>query len=133
MAQVLVTDPNVQYGFTTEISAWLALATDGGEIGDDSGSTGSGSSGGSGVVYVDPSIWNETNPTVYCIPPCVIVLPPRPVTTTTITYPPITTTLIEFGGSDDNNPTTVIFSAEVSASHIASHALAVMVSSLHQS
>ena len=95
-------------GFTTEISAWLALAAEGGEIGDDSGSVGGDSSGGSGVVYVDPSIWNETNPVVYCIPPCIIVLPPRALTsTTTITYPPITTTLVEFGGSDDDNPATV--------------------------
>lgn len=59
-----------------------------------SGSDGSGS--GDSVVYIDPSIWNDPTPTVSCIPPCVLVLPPYTLSSlTTITFPPITTTYTE--------------------------------------
>lgn len=74
-------------GYTTEISVWLPFALAGATIGAENGPT---------VVYVDPSIWNETNPTVQCIPPCIVVLPPEQLnTTTTIAFPPYTTSITE--------------------------------------
>ncbi|KAJ8115315.1 hypothetical protein ONZ43_g4695 [Nemania bipapillata] len=99
MRPVLITDPNVQY-------AWLALSEQGGTFGDDVGTFGGdGGDEGSGVVYIDPSIWNDPNPTAYCIPPCIIVLPPKE-TALTYTFPPITTTIPVFT-DDDANPTIV--------------------------
>jgi hypothetical protein len=90
---VLQADANVQYGFTTEVAAYLALAVQGADFG--AGTDGSGSNG-SGIVYVDPGIWNETDPTADCQPPCVIVLPPKALpTNTTISFPPYTTSLTE--------------------------------------
>ncbi|KAM5349024.1 hypothetical protein ACJ41O_008847 [Fusarium nematophilum] len=96
-----------------------------------SGSNGGGGSGGgeiddgSGDVYIDPSIWDDTNPEVSCDPPCNFILPPRiypspktielppyttdyevvwtvsgkvtrTVETTTATLPPVTTKTISF-------------------------------------
>ena len=95
-------------GFTTEISAWLALAAEGGEIGDDSGSVGRRL-----VRWFRRCLcwpvhleWDKPDGPLYtALYHC--LAPPAVTTTTTITYPPITTTLVEFGGSDDDNPTTV--------------------------
>lgn len=58
----------------------------------------SGSSGGSvgpyGTVYVDPTIWVESSPTVACVPPCTMVFPPLTLTAmTTIPIPDLTTTI----------------------------------------
>jgi hypothetical protein len=52
---------------------------------------------GSGpAVYIDPEIWSDPTPTVSCIPPCVIVLPPVTLSTpTTLEFPPLVTTLTE--------------------------------------
>jgi chitinase len=51
---------------------------------------GSGDDGdGSGLVYVDPSIWTDPTPVVNCIPPCSFVMPPLTLpTNTTIFIPP---------------------------------------------
>ena len=55
-----------------------------------------GPTGGSGDVYIDPSIWSSATPVVSCIPPCDIILPPYTFsTTTTMSFPPFTTTLTE--------------------------------------
>jgi hypothetical protein len=87
-------------GFTTEVSVWLPLALAGATIGAENGPT---------VVYVDPSIWNETNPTVQCIPPCIVVLPPEQLnTTTTISFPPYTTSITEDCGGSLTVVTTTI-------------------------
>ena len=52
--------------------------------------------GGSGIVYINPSIWTESDPEVFCKPPCILVFPPLLLTaTTTITLPPYTTSLVQ--------------------------------------
>ena len=88
-------------GYTTEISVWLPLALAGETIGAGNGPT---------VVYVDPSIWNKTNPTVQCIQPCIIVLPPEQLnSSTTISFPPYTTSITEdCGGGSLTVVTTTI-------------------------
>jgi chitinase len=59
------------------------------------GDTGSSSGGGS-VVSIPSSLWTESNPSVTCDPPCILVLPPYPLGggTETITWPIWTTTLL---------------------------------------
>ncbi|KAI8966243.1 class 5 chitinase 1 [Daldinia sp. FL1419] len=50
---------------------------------------------GSGVVYVDPSIFTEPDATISCEPPCTFVLPPWTLSeATVITQPPITKTIL---------------------------------------
>lgn len=45
-------------------------------------------------VTVDPQVWRSSSPTVSCVPPCVVVLPPWTLPTqTTISFPPFTTTI----------------------------------------
>ncbi|KAH9906746.1 pectate lyase superfamily protein-domain-containing protein [Xylariomycetidae sp. FL2044] len=69
------------FGFTTEISVWLPLAGE-----NDCNLT--------PVVYVDPEVWTNNDPTVQCIPPCVLVLPPSTLSTaTTISFPPLVTSV----------------------------------------
>ena len=53
------------------------------------------SSGPSGDVYIDPSIWSSGGyPTINCIPPCTYILPPLTLgSTTTIHFPLYTTSL----------------------------------------
>ncbi|KAL9586437.1 MAG: hypothetical protein Q9212_000901 [Teloschistes hypoglaucus] len=66
-----------------------------------SGSSGSGSAGGSsgdnpgsGDIYIDPGIWQSQNPGVFCVPPCVPILPPLTLPQpTTISFPLLTTSL----------------------------------------
>lgn len=49
---------------------------------------------GSGDVYIDPDIWSSQNPDLYCIPPCVLILPPLTLSKpTTISFPLYTTSL----------------------------------------
>ncbi|OTA67732.1 glycoside hydrolase family 55 protein [Hypoxylon sp. EC38] len=107
MRPVLATDPNNgQSGYTTQISAWLSLVEQGEIFAPNDGMYGSDSEDeGSGVVYIDPSIWGDEDPTVYCIPPCIIILPPKE-TTITYTFPPIITTIPVWTG-DDDHPTIV--------------------------
>lgn len=77
-------------GYTTEVAAFLELALSGSQI----GSNDTNASAGSGVVYINGSIWSSVLPTVSCIAPCTLVLPPYSLgSTTTITFPPFTTTL----------------------------------------
>lgn len=50
--------------------------------------------GGDSIVYIDPSIWGESNPVINCEPPCTFILPPLQLSsTTTITFPPYVTSL----------------------------------------
>ncbi|KAI7971863.1 hypothetical protein EIK77_007462 [Talaromyces pinophilus] len=48
----------------------------------------SGNDTGSGVVYVPPSIWDDENPTLNCIPPCSFIMPPITLPTPTTLYIP---------------------------------------------
>lgn len=51
-------------------------------------------SGPSGDVYISPSIWSSADPVVYCVPPCLFILPPLVLpSATTITFPLLTTSL----------------------------------------
>ncbi|KAL9585488.1 MAG: hypothetical protein Q9212_001494 [Teloschistes hypoglaucus] len=77
----------------------------GGSSGGSSDSGSSGSSGSSypgssvdnpdpGDVYIDPGIWQSPNPGVFCVPPCVLILPPWTLPQpTTISFPLLTTSL----------------------------------------
>ncbi|PWY73000.1 glycoside hydrolase [Aspergillus heteromorphus CBS 117.55] len=56
--------------------------------------SGSSSEGSACEVYIDPSIWDEDEPSVTAIPGCSLIWPPQPLsTTTTITFPAWTTTI----------------------------------------
>ncbi|KAJ4288855.1 hypothetical protein N0V88_007185 [Collariella sp. IMI 366227] len=60
----------------------------------DPGNPGGGQGDGSGVIYIDPSIYEEGAPEVKCQPPCTFILPPKSLTkATTITFPPYVTSL----------------------------------------
>ena len=49
---------------------------------------------GSGTVYIDPSVYGQSSPSVACVPPCTLIMPPVQLkTTTTIIFPPYTTSL----------------------------------------
>lgn len=55
---------------------------------------GDGGDDGSGVVYLDPSLYENANPTAFCQPPCTFVFPPWVLPyTTTISPPPFTSTV----------------------------------------
>ncbi|KAK4233336.1 glycoside hydrolase family 55 protein [Achaetomium macrosporum] len=115
-APVLQSDDGLQHGFTTEISVWLPLALEGAaQLG-----AGPDGAGGGGIVFVDPSIWNETNPAAACSPPCQIILPPLQLpTATTISFPPYSTSITEI--CDDGGLTvhsTVISIPPVTATEI---------------
>ncbi|KNB10683.1 hypothetical protein FOXG_10827 [Fusarium oxysporum f. sp. lycopersici 4287] len=63
---------------------------------------GGGQGDGSGVIYIDPEIWEVDQPEVKCHPPCTMVLPPsslkKPVT---LTLPPYETSLdVAWSGKD---------------------------------
>ncbi|KAL2203358.1 pectin lyase-like protein [Sarocladium strictum] len=84
ISAILQSDDN-QYGYTTEVNAWHALAFEGGDLG------GVGTNGS--VVYIDPVVYSEPN--VECEAPCTFVMPPSSLTqATTISIPPYTTSLI---------------------------------------
>jgi hypothetical protein len=81
-------------GYTSSIAAWLSLARDdGAEI----GAGDNPSEEGSGVVYIDPEIWDtddDETGTVQCYPPCTYVLPPFTLSEpTTISFTPYTTSV----------------------------------------
>ncbi|KAI1373409.1 hypothetical protein F4677DRAFT_448485 [Hypoxylon crocopeplum] len=62
--------------------------------GSGGGQSGASEGGCGGLVYIDPSIWSETNPVINCEPPCTFILPPLQLSaTTTITFPPYVTSL----------------------------------------
>ncbi|KAI0384726.1 pectate lyase superfamily protein-domain-containing protein [Hypomontagnella monticulosa] len=81
-------------GYTSEIAAWLALSTGGGDIG-----SGSGNGSDSGLVTIDPTIWSEPTDsvTIQCYPPCTYVLPPLTLPTNTTFSFPLLTTPLEIG------------------------------------
>ncbi|KAM3067387.1 hypothetical protein ACMFMF_009878 [Clarireedia jacksonii] len=86
------------------------LGSGGGDPGSGGGQNGGGDSGaGSGsFVYIDPSIWTQSNPVINCQPPCTFVLPPLELPSpTTITFPPYTTSL-EVAWSESGKLTTTI-------------------------
>ncbi|KAI5922256.1 pectate lyase superfamily protein-domain-containing protein [Camillea tinctor] len=91
---LLQSDDN-QYGYTTEVSAWLALALDGGDLGGDGGSQ----RDGSGVAYIDSIIFLSPSPTVQCWAPCTLVMPPSTLASPTmLSFEPVETSLV-VGGS----------------------------------
>lgn len=60
-------------------------------------------------IYVPPAIWTESNPTVQCIPPCGIILPPLDLGyTTTIDWPPLTTSVWVSSAGSSYTKTTVL-------------------------
>lgn len=74
------------------------------DSGSDGGSQdpGGGQGDGSGVIYIDPEIWDEEQPEVKCYPPCTMVLPPlslkKPMA---LTLPPYETSLdVAWSGKD---------------------------------
>ncbi|RHZ63561.1 hypothetical protein CDV55_106217 [Aspergillus turcosus] len=84
-----------QNGYSTELSAWLVLAEQGGNI----GSSDNPQQDGSGVVYIDPIIFSEPNPTVQCYDPCTLVFPLSAMSVNSvISYAPIPT-VVTGGGS----------------------------------
>ncbi|KAH7419223.1 putative glucan 1,3-beta-glucosidase precursor [Cadophora sp. MPI-SDFR-AT-0126] len=84
-----------QAGFTTEVSAWLALGLSGGDLGGDQGSP----QDGSGAAYIDPIIFVSPSPTIQCWAPCTLVIPPSPLAEPTVlSFAPVDTSLV-VGGS----------------------------------
>ncbi|KFA82003.1 hypothetical protein S40288_07998 [Stachybotrys chartarum IBT 40288] len=66
------------------------------------GDPGGGQGEGSGMVYIDPEVWEEDTPEVNCWPPCTFVMPPlllgEPIT---ISLPPYETSLdVAWAGTD---------------------------------
>lgn len=59
------------------------------------------------MVWVDPKIWEQKEPTVHCEPPCVIQLPPWPSFTSTYNYPVVTFSSGEFTTKVTRRPVTV--------------------------
>ncbi|KAJ5461211.1 uncharacterized protein N7458_002763 [Penicillium daleae] len=89
----LQSDDN-QNGYSTEISAWLVLAEDGGDLG-----VSSGIDGDTVIVYIGDLVWVEPSPILQCSPPCIMVLPPSPVPAPTpVNFSPIPTS-INLGGT----------------------------------
>lgn len=84
-------------GFGTDASGPSSGGGNNPESGS-SGNSGGGSSGngvGSGVVYVDGTVWTDPQPLVACEPPCVLILPPIQLpSSTVITFPALTTTYV---------------------------------------
>ncbi|KAF1814690.1 hypothetical protein P152DRAFT_512062 [Eremomyces bilateralis CBS 781.70] len=48
--------------------------------------------GDDAILWIDPAIWDDPNPTASCYPPCTLVLPPWTKVTSTVDYPRITWT-----------------------------------------
>jgi hypothetical protein len=88
------------------------------------------------IVYIDPTVWVQSSPTVVCAPPCTLVLPPSVLpsettisissyttsleigwtskgvftgstVTTTISIPPVTTKIINYSNVPINNSTDI--------------------------
>ncbi|RYP46402.1 hypothetical protein DL768_007369 [Monosporascus sp. mg162] len=92
-------------GYTSNVAAWLALAH---EAGDQGSSLEPGSDEGSGVVYIDPDLWEDAGGdgtvTVQCYDLYTYVLPPLTFSTeTTIAFLLLTTSL-EVGWLADTTP-----------------------------
>ncbi|RYO84413.1 hypothetical protein DL764_009338 [Monosporascus ibericus] len=84
-----------QAGFTTEVSAWLALALGGGNL----GGTGGSPRDGSGAAYIDSIIFVSPSPTIQCWAPCTLVMPPSTLAQPTVlSFDPVETSLV-VGGS----------------------------------
>ncbi|KAH7034830.1 pectate lyase superfamily protein-domain-containing protein, partial [Microdochium trichocladiopsis] len=72
-----------QFGYTTQVNAWHALAFEGGDLGGTAGR----------AVYIDPVVFQE--PQVACEIPCTLVMPVSSLSEpTTISIDPYTTSLI---------------------------------------
>ncbi|POR31113.1 Glucan 1,3-beta-glucosidase [Tolypocladium paradoxum] len=84
----LLCNSSIKNGYTSEISAWLALSTAG---------KGIGNRGNSSVyVTIDSDIWSKPPGSVSIAynPPCIYILPSLTLSTkTTFVYPPLTTSL----------------------------------------
>lgn len=62
----------------------------------------------SSIVYIDPSVWGETSPTINCQPPCTFVLPPLSLSTPATISFPLYTTSLEVAWSESGKLTTTI-------------------------
>ncbi|KEY73171.1 hypothetical protein S7711_04137 [Stachybotrys chartarum IBT 7711] len=95
------------FGGTMIWSVDMYSGSGSGDIPDGGGSEnpddpGGGQGEGSGMVYIDPEIWEEDSPEVNCWPPCTLVMPPLSLETPiTISLPPYETSLdVAWSGSD---------------------------------
>jgi chitinase len=81
-------------------------AETGGRGVDDSPST----SDDENLVWVDPEVWKDPNPSIQCFFPCTLVLPPYPAsTTTTIDYPRVTVTSVDTEKQTTSTKGTITF------------------------
>ncbi|KAI0865017.1 hypothetical protein F4860DRAFT_527723 [Xylaria cubensis] len=63
-----------------------------GDPGGSGGNSGGQGEGSDSIVYIDPSIWGESEPVINCEPPCTFILPPLPLSKpSTVTFPPYST------------------------------------------
>ncbi|KAF7558106.1 hypothetical protein G7Z17_g84 [Cylindrodendrum hubeiense] len=95
------------FGGTMVWSVDMYSGSGSGDTPDDGGSGDSDDPGGnqgtgSGLIYIDPEIWDKDSPEVKCVPPCTMVLPPsslkKPIT---LTIPPYETSLdVAWSGTD---------------------------------
>lgn len=83
-------------------------SSSGTDPGSGGGDGGASEPPGNSIVYIDPSIWTETNPVIMCEPPCIFILPPFSLTsTTTITFPQYVTSL-DVAWSDSTGWTSIV-------------------------
>ncbi|KAH6994560.1 hypothetical protein EDB82DRAFT_556830 [Fusarium venenatum] len=95
------------FGGTTVWSVDEYSGSGSGDTPDDLIYGGSDDSGGgqgvrSGMIYIDPEIWEGEQPEVNCQPPCTMVLPPSSLETPVeLTFPPYETSLdVAWNGTD---------------------------------
>jgi chitinase len=62
------------------------------------------------LVWIDPEVWKDPNPSIQCFFPCTLVLPPFPATsTTTIHYPRVTVTSVDTARPTTSTKGTIAF------------------------
>lgn len=85
-----------------------SFSSDGGGI-----SGGNGTIGGQQVFYIDPSVWDEENPSMNCDAPCYLILPPWQLPEPSVVTPPAVTTTLDVAwptvihSTDSNGKVTV--------------------------
>jgi hypothetical protein len=85
-----------------------------------------GNGNGGNEIYFDPSIWLLPTPTIGCIPPCTIVLPPFPLaSSTTVSWPPLTTSFLHSSNAVVVTKTTTILIPAVTTDEIAFFAVTI--------
>lgn len=91
----LLTSSTNQTGFTSEVSVWIPLGMEGGDL----GGTGGDSESGSGEVFIDSIIYLTQTPTVQCFPPCLLIFPPSTMSTSSVFRGTTITTDLTIGTS----------------------------------